>query len=119
VIGFAIIVAGLVGAVVGAVVGLLSGIVLAVCRASVIGDRRRARVVAFATSAAPFALLSLVWLVRGEPAVAGIYLGLGLLSGAAGAVLAPQVVHGWAPAGSAQPWSPRDGHPGASAWPPG
>jgi hypothetical protein len=119
VIGFTIIVAGLVGAVVGGVVGLLSGIVLAVCRASVIGNRRRARLIALATSAAPFVLLGLLWLVEGEPGVTGIYLALGLLSGAAGAVLGPQVVHGWAPAGSRQPWSPRDGHPGVGVWPPG
>ncbi|MDX6207891.1 MAG: hypothetical protein QOE24_282 [Frankiales bacterium] len=94
---FTVVVAAAAGAICGAVAGVASGIALAICRTWVLGERRRARMVASAASAAPFLLYGLVsGLALGSPLVFAADALAGLFSAAAGAFLAPWVVGGGA-----------------------
>jgi hypothetical protein len=89
VIVFAVLASVIVGGVIGAVVGLLSGVALALARERLLGRDAAARRLAFATSAGPFLGLAVCW---GDARTA--LLVLAVVSGAAGAALAPLCVNG-------------------------
>lgn len=86
---FLLLCAAGVGGVVGAVVGMFSGIVLAATRHRLLLRPGAARRLAFATSAAPFLLLALVW-----PDLRPTLGLLAVVSGLAGAMLTPLCLNG-------------------------
>jgi hypothetical protein len=80
------------GAVVGGLVGVISGLVLAIGEHTVRRGNRERRRTAFISSVVPFLLLALTTIVAPQTLV--IWLPLALVSGIAGALLAPCVVLG-------------------------